>query len=120
MSIKKVIGDRAEEIANNYLQKQGLKLIGKNYRCRLGEIDLIMQDKDTLVFVEVRCRKSNLFGGAAGSVTFHKQTKLIRAAQLYLQQQKQLAKLVCRFDVVAITSQGPSAQVEWIKHAFMA
>ncbi|MFX7820786.1 YraN family protein, partial [Acinetobacter baumannii] len=75
-----------EDAALVYLQQQGLRLLERNWRCKAGEIDLIMQDDATLVFVEVRRRKNDRFGGAAASVTWHKQQKLIRAAQWYLQQ----------------------------------
>lgn len=111
-------GKQAEHWAADFLQKQGLQLLTQNFRSRLGEIDLIMQDADMLVFVEVRQRRNTDFGGAAASVDIHKQKRLIRAAQYYL------AKLghtspPCRFDVILMDdAEGRNAQ--WIKNAFDA
>ena len=82
----KKTGCLAEDLACNYLSKQGLILVSRNYYCRLGEIDIIMRDKNYLVFVEVRYRNNSLFGCGAESVTLSKQTKLIKTAQFYLQQ----------------------------------
>jgi len=90
-------------------------LLTKNWRCRSGELDLIMRDKDTVVFVEVRYRRSNRFGGAAQSVDSHKQRKLARSAQQFLQQHSLLNSSPCRFDVIAMSA-GTSPQ--WIKNAF--
>lgn len=115
MGITQQIGAVAEEYACKYLRKQGLKLVARNFRCKLGEIDLIMQDNNELVFVEVRCRKNNNFGTSAESVTYSKQKKLLRAAEYYLSQLHDANKL-CRFDVIAITSE--SNTLEWIKNAF--
>lgn len=107
-------GQEAENLAAEFLQRQGLKLVERNFRCRLGEIDLIMKDRNTLVFVEVRLRKNNHFGGAGASITSHKQGKLIRAAQHYLQQQT--AQPPCRFDALLLDG----GKMEWIKDAFSA
>lgn len=112
------IGQTAEEFACQYLQKQGLKLISRNYRCRVGEIDLIMQDSKDLIFIEVRCRQNSYFGNGAESVTHTKQKKLIKTAHYYLQQQKLDDKNGCRFDVISLASQDSTAKVEWIKNAF--
>ncbi len=86
-SNKRDIGQNFEKMACVYLQKQGLKLKDKNANFRVGEIDLIMTDHDQLVFVEVRYRKDNQYGGALASVTVQKQQKLIKAAQIYLQKE---------------------------------
>lgn len=112
------IGQAAEDIAYDYLQKQGLQLVDRNYRCRMGEIDLIMQEGNVRVFVEVRARKNNLFGGSLASVTYSKQTKLRRAANFYLQQNFFTENTPCRFDVVAITSPAINPLIEWVKNAF--
>ena len=114
MSLK--IGFTAEEQAKDYLTAQGLTWVASNYRCRLGEIDLIMRDKTDLVFVEVRARASNTFGGAIASITRSKRQKLIRTALLYLQTTKLHDKLPSRFDVVSL--EGTPRQITWIKHAF--
>lgn len=88
--------------------------MARNYHCKGGEIDLIMQQQRALVFVEVRFRKSAAFGSAAASVTRSKQQKIITAAQHFLMDNSKLANLPCRFDVVAITA----GQIEWIENAF--
>lgn len=106
-------GDLHEKIACDYLKSQGLKLITTNYHSRYGEIDLIMQDKEVLVFVEVRYRKSSSFGGAAMSITPAKQRKITLTALQFLQKNNKTSHL-CRFDVVAISNQ----QTNWIKSAF--
>lgn len=109
-------GQLAEQLACNYLQQQGLRLIERNYYCRLGEIDLIMQHRKSLVFVEVRYRKNNLFGGAVESITTKKQHKLQKTALHYMQQHQ--TRQSTRFDVVAITGQGPEQILEWIQNVF--
>lgn len=110
-------GDFAEQLACDYLQNKHLRLITRNYRCRLGEIDLIMQDRDTLVFIEVRYRKNLDFGGAIASVDARKCAKLLATASHYLQKKRLTENVPCRFDVVTITGRG-SNRVEWIKDAF--
>lgn len=107
-------GAAAEDRAAEYLQRQGLKLVARNYRCRAGEIDLILQDGNSLVFVEVRSRASTAFGGAAASITPAKQAKLIRAAEHYLLQHPNPAP--CRFDAVLIDGNN----LQWLRNAFEA
>ena len=110
-------GAQAELLAAKFLQNQGLKLLQQNYRCRYGEIDLILQDGKTLVFAEVRLRTRNDFGGAAASITASKQTKLVRTAQHYL---ATLARIpTCRFDAVLLQSIDGS-NIEWLRNAFSA
>jgi putative endonuclease len=94
-------GREAEDWARDYLRQQGLKLIARNYRCRYGEIDLVMQHGQTLVFVEVKYRGNNAYGGAAAAVTRGKQAKLIKTAMTYMQQEKPLLQNM-RFDVIAM------------------
>lgn len=110
-------GALAEEWAARFLQKQGLKLIERNYRSRFGEIDLIMRDGATLVFIEVRLRRNGDFGGAAASIDNRKQQRLIRTSQQYL---ASLAHIpACRFDAVLLAdAQGNN--VQWLKNAFDA
>jgi putative endonuclease len=114
----KRIGDAAEDEALQYLQAQGLRLLVRNYRTPGrggGEIDLIMQDQDsTVVFVEVRKRKSTRHGGAAASVGRVKQRRVVFAAQFYLLKMRTLPP--CRFDVVEVTPDG----LAWIQAAFDA
>ena len=108
-------GSEAEYAAIAYLQRQQLLLIAQNYRCRFGEIDLIMKDGATLVFVEVRMRTNETFGGAAASITPSKQTKLLRTARHYLSGLD--TEPACRFDALLLS--GRNGQViEWIKNAF--
>lgn len=111
--LKTLLGQSAEAHAEAFLKTQGLTLLARNWRCRFGEIDLVMQDGTTTVFVEVRLRSRSDFGGAAASVTPAKQKKLLAAARQYLSTLKTLPP--CRFDVVALTG---SAPLEWIRNAF--
>lgn len=110
-------GDDAETRAQRYLEEQGLRTLERNYLCRAGEIDIIMQQRDTLVFVEVRYRKHARFGSAAESVTLAKQKKIIRAANHWLSRHKRHNN-PCRFDVLAITGEGETPRIEWITDAF--
>jgi putative endonuclease len=110
-------GALAEQLAAQYLQRQGLKLLQTNYRCRFGEIDLILQDGDTHVFVEVRMRSSAAFGGAAASIDGRKQAKLLTTAQHYLSTLPRIP--CCRFDAILMQS-ADSNNIEWIKNAFTA
>lgn len=107
-------GQAAEQIAETYLKAQGLTLMTRNYRSRFGEIDLIMQDGDSLVFVEVRLRKNKLFGGAEASITPSKQHKIVITAAYYLQQYGSQA---CRFDAVLMDKENVQ-NITWIKNAF--
>lgn len=107
-------GDHAEKLAAAYLQSQGLRLIERNYRCRFGEIDLVMQEGKSLVFVEVRLRGNNNFGGAAMSITESKQKKLILTAHHYLQTH---GDMPCRFDAI-LMSKANAEDIEWLRNAF--
>jgi len=111
-------GREAETRAWQYLQTRGLRLLQRNYRSRRGEIDLVLQDQDSLVFVEVRYRREARFGSGAESVDRHKQSRLIACAQHYMQTNPGLAKQPCRFDVVSVSGSGEP--VEWIRNAFDA
>lgn len=117
MAIAPIIGQQAELLACQFLQQHKLKLIVKNYHCRRGEIDLIMQDQNTLVFVEVRYRKNDRFGSALESVDHKKQTKIIITAEHYLLQNMQSFSGY-RFDVVAISPTAQSHEITWVKDAF--
>ena len=112
-------GKRAEELASHYLQKNKLTLISQNYHCRRGEIDLIMQDQQTLVFVEVRYRKNARFGSALESIDYRKQAKIITTAEHYLLQSKHDYSSY-RFDVIAImpTQNSEQPEITWVKNAF--
>jgi putative endonuclease len=110
-------GNAAEALAEKYLNKSGLSTVTRNYRCRLGEIDLIMRDAQHLVFVEVRLRTQQRFGGAAASIHAHKQRRIVKAAQHYLSNMSSTPP--CRFDVVLLDALD-AARIEWIKNAFDA
>ena len=102
-------GRQAEDRALDYLQQQGLSLVVRNYACRFGEIDLVMRERQCLVFVEVRLRRSAHFGGAAASVDHAKQHRLWRTAEHYLMRHAQ--RPACRFDLVAIDGE----VLRWIR-----
>lgn len=107
------VGAEKEHLARRYLEAQGLRHVAHNVRCRLGEVDLVMRDAQTLVFVEVRYRRSLRFGGAAASIDHRKRSRLVAAAAFFLQRRP--IDLPCRFDVVAI---GAGNRIEWIQNAF--
>lgn len=108
-------GEQAEAVALRYLESKGLKLIAQNYRCRFGEIDLIMREGKITVFTEVRLRKSNAFGGALASVDGNKQRRILAAAQHYLSEQRETP--ICRCDVVLLSDVSEQG-IEWIQNAF--
>ncbi len=112
------IGQNAEKVACRYLKNNGLKLLAKNYHSRFGEIDLIMQDDETLVFVEVRCRQANAQVSAAESVNFAKIQKIRKTAEHYLLGFEEMPN--CRFDVIAMIHNGQDSDynIDWIKDAF--
>lgn len=110
-------GARAEKLARRYLEQQGLQFLLANYHCRMGEIDLIMRHDETLVFIEVRYRGNDRFGSAAETVDRTKQRKLVATALCYLQSKPKLAKLASRFDVIAISGNGPSPTIDWYPDA---
>lgn len=112
MSIR--VGQGYEGIAKRFLKAKGLKTIEQNFRTKMGEIDLIMQDKHEIVFVEVKYRKSQKYGGGLAAVTHTKQKRLIRTAQAYLKIKNGFDTIASRFDVVAIEPDG----IQWIKNAF--
>ena len=107
-------GRLAEALAADYLQARGLRLVERNYRCRLGEIDLILAEGSVLVFVEVRLRRSAAYGGAGASIGPAKRQRILRAARHYLTGK---AEPACRFDVVLLDALA-AERIEWIKNAF--
>lgn len=109
------IGNDYENVALGYLQRRGLKLVCRNFYSRCGEIDLIMQDKNALVFVEVRYRRSSLFGKSEETVNYYKQQRIIKAAHYYLLKFPQNREY--RFDVLAINHQNTQS-IHWIQNAF--
>ncbi|MCP4597929.1 YraN family protein [Neptuniibacter sp.] len=115
---RKSIGTDAENNAKSFLEKHHLILIHKNYYCRYGEIDLIMLDQHTLVFIEVRQRSSLSHGGAAASVTTRKQKRIIHTAQHFLTQNPRYQNKNCRFDVIAYEYDAAPDKPLWYKGAF--
>jgi putative endonuclease len=112
------LGRRAEERALEYLCAQGLEPLDRNYRCRGGEIDLVMLQGATLVLVEVRSRASGKYGSAAESIDGRKRRRIVRAARHLLLMRPDLAKLRARFDVVTIDGEDQQARLNWICNAF--
>jgi len=110
-------GEKGEAIAVRHLKKNGYKIIETNYRIQLGEIDVIAKDKDTIVFVEVKARRSVHFGSPKGAVTTQKQKKISTVALYYLKATNQITAKA-RFDVVAVNLNRDKPRVEIIKNAF--
>lgn len=110
-------GQKGEALARRFLMDQGLKFLQANYRVRFGEIDLIMMDGETLVFVEVKYRSSERYGTSLEQVTFRKQQKIKLVAKAFLQRYSREIKYV-RFDVVGIKPQGIKYGFNWVKGAF--
>ena len=114
-------GQRAEQLAAEFLRAAGCEILHCNYRRRLGELDIVARTAGVLVIAEVRTRASNAYGGAAASVDRRKQQRITRAASQLLQQRADLAALPVRFDVLVVSDPyGPTPAVEWIQHAFEA
>src|ERR1700735_1392163 len=112
-------GAAAEELAAQYLQVRGLKILARNMRCKAGELDLVCLDGEVLAIVEVRQRGSAEFGGALSSVTWTKQRKILRAAQFFLRREKQWRNFVLGFDGLAIEGLPDGAhRIDWVKDAF--
>jgi putative endonuclease len=118
LSAKQVQGQMAEQAALAFLQARDLHLIERNVRFSVGETDLIMRDEDTLVFVEVRQRRSNAFGGAAQSIDNRKMKKCAQAAR-WLKIHPQFNSASCRFDAVLLTGHENDWQIQWLENAFV-
>jgi putative endonuclease len=106
-------GEQAEALVADFLRDEGLRITARNYRSRYGEIDLIAREGMTVVFVEVRSRASEIYGGAAASITAAKREKLLKTARHYLAGITPLPP--CRFDAVLVTGEPP--RIEWIRNA---
>ncbi|HXY95444.1 MAG TPA: YraN family protein [Steroidobacteraceae bacterium] len=114
-------GRRAEDLAAAYLSAHGCQILERNYRRRLGELDLVAREGGVLVIAEVRTRAHTGFGSAAASVDRRKQRRITRAALQLLQQRTELARLPVRFDVLVVSDlDAPQPRIEWIRHAFEA
>lgn len=117
MAWRPVKGEAAESLAEHWCLRRGWRPVARNFRVKGGEIDLICLDGDTLVFIEVRQRRSDRYGGAGASITVAKQRKLVAAAQLFLQRHREHASRPARFDVITL---GRDDDLNWIKSAFTA
>lgn len=114
---KLLLGKEGERVAERYLQKKGYKLVERNYRCKAGELDLIVLDRGVVVFVEVKTRTGRGFGSPLEAVEFRKQRKMIQAAQFFLAE-RGLQQRDARFDVVGVSWPGREPIVEHIENAF--
>lgn len=111
-------GKEVEDFVLSYLAREKFSLLERNFHCKRGELDLIMMDRDELVFVEVRYRGSVDFGDGIESVDRYKQRKLRIAAETWLQRNPQITFRGCRFDVISVSGKSPNYQIEWIDDAF--
>ncbi len=111
-------GKLAEDFALEFLRQKSFQLIERNFRCKGGEIDLVMMDAQDLVFIEVRYRRSSAYGDGAESVDYFKQRKLRIAAETWLQRNQSATFKGCRFDVMSLSGYPPEFSVEWIGDAF--
>ncbi|MGD2112026.1 MAG: YraN family protein [Gammaproteobacteria bacterium] len=108
----------AETLACEYLLGQGLVLVERNFRSRHGEIDLVMHERDSLVFVEVRYRRESRYGSGAESIDRRKQARITACARYFIQCNPRTAERPCRFDVMAVSGNLLQPQIEWIRDAF--
>lgn len=111
-------GDAIERLACRHLERQGLKLVARNYRSPFGEIDLVMRHANVLVFVEVRYRQHTRFGLPAETVDARKQSRLRATAEHYLQHDERACNQPCRFDIVAVTCEPSGEHIDWLQNAF--
>ena len=120
MSVHAVIGSEGERAAAEFLEARGYRILERNYRTRLGEIDLVAEEGRTLVFVEVKVRRNDRFGGPAAAITSAKQARIARLAQQYVISRR-LGERPCRFDVVLIWGDDPKTRrIELLPGAFDA
>ena len=113
-------GAWAEEQAHEFLLARGMRPLARNYRCPLGEIDLVLRDGDAVVFAEVRFRARGAWVSGAESVDRRKQRRLVATAEHFLQRHRELAWRACRFDVVGVSASGGEPEFDWIRDAFQA
>ena len=119
MTYRAEFGSMAEDAALRYLQKHDLSLLERNFRSRFGEIDLIMRENNTIIFVEVRARKTGVFMHPVESVDYRKRDKIRKTSQVYMHKTAAWNHFHIRFDVVALTGSAvQDMQIDWIKSAF--
>lgn len=119
MKNNKILGNAGEDIAYEHLSSIGYKILDRNFRCKLGEVDLIGFDGDILCFIEVKTRTSNIYGSPSEAVSSYKQHRIVKSALMYISK-KRLNNFMCRFDVIEIISDGmqENSQINLIKDAF--
>jgi putative endonuclease len=121
LTARQASGQRAEELAVQFLGRHGLQILERNYRRRFGELDIVARGAGVLVVAEVRSRASSSFGGAAASVGWRKRQRITRTASALLQHYPEFARLPVRFDVLIVSDPfGPDPRIEWLQHAFEA
>lgn len=114
-------GFEIETYVSEYLLKQGIEILVRNFSCKMGEIDIICAHSETVVFIEVRYRKNTFYGSAVESVNYTKQQKLIRTARYYLMHHSPGKPLPpCRFDIIGISPKNNQLEIEWIQDAFQS
>ncbi len=118
MEFRKQLGDSAEDIARQYLEQKGYRTVQKNFRCKTGEVDLVMLKADTLVFVEVRSRSHNRYGEPLETVNQAKQQKIKKASAYFLYIHPQFANCYCRYDILSVLWRSGTADITWITDAF--
>ncbi|MEP6484480.1 MAG: YraN family protein [Rudaea sp.] len=114
------VGSVWETVVENHLRVAGLKTLARNFYCRYGEIDLIMRERDCIVFVEVRYRRSRIRGDGVASVGMTKRKKLTQTASMFLQSRPALGDLPCRFDVIGCSGTPQQPEFDWARGAFEA
>ncbi len=113
-------GKQAEKIAAEYIAKQNVKIITRNFHCRFGEIDLIGLDQEVLLFIEVRYRKNENYLTAIETIDRYKCKKIIITSEYYLNKYRNYQSYLCRYDVITLTGELDKPVIEWIKNAFQA
>jgi putative endonuclease len=118
---RQALGQKGEAAARAYLERRGMRILAENFACAAGEIDLIGQERDVLVFIEVKTRTSDAFGPPHLAVHRRKQRQIVRAAQWFLAERR-TPNVACRFDVLAVTFPpgGRAPHIEWVRNAFPA
>ncbi len=113
-------GKLAEDLAFGYLLELGLKPLARNYRCLCGEIDIIMQDDEIVVYIEVRYRKNKHYIDPVETIDVGKRNRIIKTSLHFMQSNRSAAKSPCRFDVITVSENLTTPEIKWIKNAFQA
>jgi putative endonuclease len=118
---RRALGQKGEAVARAYLERRGVRILAMNYTCAAGEIDLVGQEQDAILFIEVKTRTSQAFGPAPAAVHHRKQRQIVRTAEWFLAERR-LREVACRFDVVAVTFEDDAEmpRIDWMRDAFPA